>query len=256
MPLQVHYFTWYQLIWYYPLNSHHCSLPGGLCALRGLKYEFESLSSSSDGLTELGATEAWQTMRWRAKTTLPWPMAKASRCTMRHMAWGWLRRTVITNWKNFYLLLFLATTWLVGFWFPNQGSNLQQWKYPVLTTGPSRNFPVTPNCWSISYAWEDDQKGGTVKATKQEARDFPDGPVVKNLPCNAGDAGSISSWVYKIPHASGRLSPCAKTRKFVHHGERFRVLQQRLGATKYINKLIKKNKQTRGHWIEVALMPW
>ena len=32
--------------------------------------------------------------------------------------------------------------------------------------------------------------------------DFPGGPVVKNLPSNAGDESSIPSWGTKIPHAS------------------------------------------------------
>ena len=36
---------------------------------------------------------------------------------------------------------------------------------------------------------------------------FPGGPVVKNLPCNAGDAGSIPGWGTKIPHSAEHLSP-------------------------------------------------
>ena len=36
--------------------------------------------------------------------------------------------------------------------------------------------------------------------------DFPHGPVVKNLPCNAGDAGSIPGWRTKISHAEGQLT--------------------------------------------------
>ena len=36
--------------------------------------------------------------------------------------------------------------------------------------------------------------------------DFPGGPVLKNLPSNVGDTGSISGWGTKIPHALGRLS--------------------------------------------------
>ena len=36
--------------------------------------------------------------------------------------------------------------------------------------------------------------------------DFPGGPVVKNLPSNAGDAGSIPGWGTKIPHAAGQAS--------------------------------------------------
>ena len=37
--------------------------------------------------------------------------------------------------------------------------------------------------------------------------DFPCGPVVKNLPANAGDVGLISSLGIKIPHPTGQLSP-------------------------------------------------
>ena len=32
--------------------------------------------------------------------------------------------------------------------------------------------------------------------------DFPGGPVVKTLPSNTGDVGSIPGWGGKIPHAS------------------------------------------------------
>ena len=39
--------------------------------------------------------------------------------------------------------------------------------------------------------------------------DLPGGPVVKNLPCNAGDVGSIPGWGTKIPPAAKQLSPCA-----------------------------------------------
>lgn len=39
--------------------------------------------------------------------------------------------------------------------------------------------------------------------------DLPGGPVVKNLPCNAGDTGLILGQGIKIPQASGHLSPCA-----------------------------------------------
>ena len=38
------------------------------------------------------------------------------------------------------------------------------------------------------------------------ARDFPGGPVVKNLPSNAWDTDSIPGWGAKIPHAAGQLS--------------------------------------------------
>ena len=36
-------------------------------------------------------------------------------------------------------------------------------------------------------------------------RDFPGGPVAKNLPCNAGDASLIPGQDTKMPQASGPL---------------------------------------------------
>ena len=35
------------------------------------------------------------------------------------------------------------------------------------------------------------------------------GPVIKNLPCNAGDVGSIPGRRTKIPHATKKLILCA-----------------------------------------------
>ena len=42
-------------------------------------------------------------------------------------------------------------------------------------------------------------------------RDFPGGPVVKNLPCEAGDAGLIPGWGTKILHPMEHLSPSTTT---------------------------------------------
>ena len=42
------------------------------------------------------------------------------------------------------------------------------------------------------------------------ARDFPGGPVVRNLPCNAKDMGSVPGRATKTPHAMEQLSPCAQ----------------------------------------------
>ena len=47
-------------------------------------------------------------------------------------------------------------------------------------------------------------------------RDFPGGPVVKNLPYNAGDLGSIPGQRTKIPHATGQLSPRTTTTELTH----------------------------------------
>ena len=41
--------------------------------------------------------------------------------------------------------------------------------------------------------------------------DFPGGPVVKNLPSNAGNMGSAPGWGGKITHAMGQLSPSNAT---------------------------------------------
>ena len=46
-------------------------------------------------------------------------------------------------------------------------------------------------------------------------RDVPGGPVVENLPYNAGDAASIPGQGTEIPHAAGQLSPRAMTTELV-----------------------------------------
>ena len=46
--------------------------------------------------------------------------------------------------------------------------------------------------------------------------EFPGGPVVKNPPYNAGDAGSIPGQETKIPHAVGQLNPRATTTELAH----------------------------------------
>ena len=53
-------------------------------------------------------------------------------------------------------------------------------------------------------------------------RGFPDGPVVKNLPSNAGDMGSIPGWAAKIPRAEGQTSLHVTTGETsTHHNEWF-----------------------------------
>ena len=41
-----------------------------------------------------------------------------------------------------------------------------------------------------------------IQNIKSRRRDFTAGPVVKNVSCNAGDAGSIPSPGTKIPHVN------------------------------------------------------
>ena len=47
---------------------------------------------------------------------------------------------------------------------------------------------------------------------------FPGGPVVKNLPSNAGDEGSILGRGTKIPHAAGQPGSSTSTTEPVHSG--------------------------------------
>ena len=58
----------------------------------------------------------------------------------------------------------------------------------------------------ITRSWYNSiEKKKTFK--KWAKGDFPGGPVVKNLPSNAGGAGLIPGRGTKIPHAMGQLSP-------------------------------------------------
>ena len=47
---------------------------------------------------------------------------------------------------------------------------------------------------------------------KRHSVGFPGGPVVKNLPANAGGHG-FDPWSRKIPHGVDQLSPCSTTRE-------------------------------------------
>ena len=56
----------------------------------------------------------------------------------------------------------------------------------------------------------------SLKKEKNHPWDFPGDPVVKNLPCNARDAGSIPNWETKISHAVGQRSPCVTNSESMH----------------------------------------
>ena len=61
-------------------------------------------------------------------------------------------------------------------------------------------------CWTEPTA-----ETSGLRCQQCRSWDFPVGPVVKNPPSNAGDAGSIPGWGTKIPHAAGQLSLRATT---------------------------------------------
>ena len=62
---------------------------------------------------------------------------------------------------------------------------------------------------------------------KWTPRDFPGGPVVKNLPCNAEDVSSTPGQGTKISHAEEQLSLCEATRESVCCNERSWRMQRR-----------------------------
>ena len=67
------------------------------------------------------------------------------------------------------------------------------------------NISASQIQWHIKIITHHDQKG-------IYSRDFPHGPVVTNLSCNAGDVGLILGQRTKIPQVSGQLSLCTTTR--------------------------------------------
>ena len=66
-------------------------------------------------------------------------------------------------------------------------------------------------------------KSGSEKTL--QGQDFPGGPVVKKVPCHAGNAGSIPGQRTLIPHAEGLLSPCTTSNE-VHAPYSTHGLQQ------------------------------
>ena len=60
-----------------------------------------------------------------------------------------------------------------------------------------------------------------------QPRDYPGGPVIKNPPSNAGDAGSILGQRTMIPHATGQLTLHATAKELAP--------QLRPNAAKYIS---------------------
>ena len=75
---------------------------------------------------------------------------------------------------------------------------------------------------------------------EQWKSDFAGGPVVKNLPSNAGDLGSTPGGGTPILRASGQLNPCTAITEPAHHrgkklvpcNERSSMLQLRPHASK------------------------
>ena len=72
----------------------------------------------------------------------------------------------------------------------------------ILLTPKRRHIKATPSRYTITILRSDTEK------KKNWKEGFLGGPVVKNLSCNAGDAGSIPGRGPKIPRALRQLSLC------------------------------------------------
>ena len=55
-------------------------------------------------------------------------------------------------------------------------------------------------CFTCTDSFTLGRQCSAVLEKKMPSWDFPSGPVVKNLPCNAGEMSSIPGWGTKIPH--------------------------------------------------------
>ena len=78
--------------------------------------------------------------------------------------------------------------------------------FPVPNSNVSVLFDLT-----VHQAYEQVPEHVYMKQPQEyNASDFPGGPVVQNLPCNAGDASSNPGWGTKIPHAAITEPMCSK----------------------------------------------
>ena len=77
--------------------------------------------------------------------------------------------------------------------------------------------------------------------------DFPGGPVVKNPPSNAGDAGLIPGRGTKIPRATGKLSLHSTTTELVRSGAHVPQLERENLHATTIEKPLCHNKEPACH---------
>ena len=70
-------------------------------------------------------------------------------------------------------------------------------------TGRQLELEICTKAWKVLDVW--------LHGHRYKMGDVPGGPVVKNLPSTAGDAGLIPGQGTRIPDAAGQLSPCTTT---------------------------------------------
>ena len=94
-----------------------------------------------------------------------------------------------------------------------------------------------------AYLWNHDSAHNR-KVVVKFTGDVSGGPVVKNLPFNAGDAGLIPSWGTKIPYTSDQLSPLATITEPVHSY----CSARRSGVPRWRLTQPKSNKKFKNGW--------
>ena len=151
----------------------------------------------------------------------------------------WLHQSKLQNTNACTLCFSHSTPGESSYRYLCKGANLYTYKVthgstvckqrPELTPVPvSReavNTPWSTRAQELSAATKNEAAlseptGNNIQDTsseKAQCRDFAGGPAVKNLSCNAGDAGSISGRGTKIPHATGQLTPRATTTEPTRH---------------------------------------
>ena len=81
---------------------------------------------------------------------------------------------------------------------PRVTPDTPSWGAPQSVAQPMK---VDQQQWTLTPkgAWGQLSTKSTALSSQQ---DFPSGPVVRNLPCNAGDIGSVPDWGTNFPHAA------------------------------------------------------
>ena len=97
---------------------------------------------------------------------------------------------LLLSWGNFFLLLRFSI------WRQGERKGVSSWERKKKLIG--RGLPEGRSTDELFLGL---QAPSFKKNTKIGDWDFLGGPVVKNLPCNAEDTGSIPGWGTKIPHA-------------------------------------------------------
>ena len=91
---------------------------------------------------------------------------------------------------------------------------------PASSGGSLRSASESNPLKSLLLPWISEHMRYYMCLLRVESQDFPSSPMVKNPPCNAGDAGSTPGWGTKIPHAAMQLSLYTTTTEPTHSGAR------------------------------------